>query len=107
MVDGKEVEFVTEVSDYRSVDGLQFPHRIDAAAELVDRQRRPSKVHITCCSTARASRCPAGLVAAGKPAVPPAVRPPGNHPAMPRAAPAEETMAGWIWVLGGLFSSRR
>jgi hypothetical protein len=28
-VEGREVEFVTEVGDYRSVGGLVFPHRID------------------------------------------------------------------------------
>jgi hypothetical protein len=28
-VDEREVEFVTEVGDYRSVNGLVFPHRID------------------------------------------------------------------------------
>jgi hypothetical protein len=28
-LDGQEVEFVTEVSDYRPVGGLVFPHRID------------------------------------------------------------------------------
>jgi hypothetical protein len=28
-VDGKEVEFVTEIGDYRSVSGLVFPHRIE------------------------------------------------------------------------------
>ncbi len=28
-LEGKEVEFVTEVGDYRSVDGLVFPHRIE------------------------------------------------------------------------------
>jgi hypothetical protein len=28
-VDGREVEFVTEVGEYRAVNGLVFPHRID------------------------------------------------------------------------------
>jgi hypothetical protein len=28
-VDGKEVEFVTEIGDYRSVGGLVFPHRME------------------------------------------------------------------------------
>ena len=28
-VDGQEVEFVTEIGDYRSVSGLVFPHRIE------------------------------------------------------------------------------
>ena len=28
-VEGREVEFVTEVGDYRSVNGLVFPHRIE------------------------------------------------------------------------------
>jgi outer membrane lipoprotein-sorting protein len=28
-LDGKEVEFVTEVGDYRAVNGLVFPHRIE------------------------------------------------------------------------------
>jgi hypothetical protein len=28
-LDGKEVEFVTEIGDYRSVGGLVFPHRIE------------------------------------------------------------------------------
>jgi hypothetical protein len=28
-VDGREVEFVTEVGDYRSVGGLVFPHRME------------------------------------------------------------------------------
>jgi hypothetical protein len=28
-LDGKEVEFVTEVGDYRAVSGLVFPHRIE------------------------------------------------------------------------------
>jgi zinc protease len=28
-VDGQEVEFVTEIGDYRSVGGLVFPHRME------------------------------------------------------------------------------
>jgi hypothetical protein len=30
-LDGREVEFVTEVGDYRSVGGLVFPHRMEVA----------------------------------------------------------------------------
>jgi hypothetical protein len=40
MLDGKEVEFVTELSDYRSVGGLVFPHRIDVGPKgRPERQR--------------------------------------------------------------------
>jgi len=39
-LDGQEVEFVTEVSDYRSEGGLVFPHRIDLGPKgSPDRQR--------------------------------------------------------------------
>jgi len=39
-VDGQPVEFVTEVSDYRSEGGLVFPHRIDLGPKgSPDRQR--------------------------------------------------------------------
>ena len=39
-VDGQEVEFVTEVGDYRSVSGLVFPHRIDVGPKgSPERQR--------------------------------------------------------------------
>jgi hypothetical protein len=39
-LDGKEVEFATEVSDYRSVSGLVFPHRIDVGPKgSPERQR--------------------------------------------------------------------
>jgi hypothetical protein len=39
-LDGQEVDFVTEVSDYRSVGGLVFPHRIDLGPRgSPDRQR--------------------------------------------------------------------
>ena len=37
---GREAEFVTEISDYRSVDGLVFPHRIDVGPKgSPERQR--------------------------------------------------------------------
>jgi hypothetical protein len=39
-VDGREVEFVTEVGDYRAVSGLVFPHRIDVGPKgSPERQR--------------------------------------------------------------------
>jgi hypothetical protein len=39
-VDGKEVEFVTEIGDYRSVSGLSFPHRIEVGPKgSPERQR--------------------------------------------------------------------
>jgi hypothetical protein len=39
-VDGHEVEFVTEVGDYRTVNGLVFPHRIDVGPKgSPERQR--------------------------------------------------------------------
>ena len=39
-VDGQEVEFVTEVTDYRSVGGLTFPHRIEVGPKgSPERQR--------------------------------------------------------------------
>jgi len=39
-VDGHEVEFVTEVGDYRPVNGLVFPHRIDVGPKgSPERQR--------------------------------------------------------------------
>ena len=39
-VEGREVEFVTEVGDYRSVSGLVFPHRIDVGPKgSPERQR--------------------------------------------------------------------
>ncbi|HEX9185482.1 MAG TPA: hypothetical protein VGB87_00285 [Vicinamibacteria bacterium] len=39
-LDGKDVEFATEVSDYRSVSGLVFPHRIDVGPKgSPERQR--------------------------------------------------------------------
>jgi outer membrane lipoprotein-sorting protein len=39
-LDGREVDFVTEVGDYRSVEGLVFPHRIDLGPKgSPDRQR--------------------------------------------------------------------
>jgi len=39
-LDGREVEFVTEVGDYRSVGGLVFPHRMEVAPRgSPDRQR--------------------------------------------------------------------
>jgi len=39
-VEGREVEFVTEVGDYRSVNGLVFPHRIDVGPKgSPERQR--------------------------------------------------------------------
>jgi len=39
-VEGREVEFVTEVGDYRSVDGLVFPHRIEVGPRgSPDRER--------------------------------------------------------------------
>ena len=39
-VDGKEVEFVTEVGDYRPVSGLVFPHRMEVGPKgSPDRQR--------------------------------------------------------------------
>jgi hypothetical protein len=39
-VDGREVEFVTEVGDYRTVNGLVFPHRIDVGPKgSPERQR--------------------------------------------------------------------
>ena len=39
-VDGREVEFVTEVGDYRSVNGLVFPHRVDVGPKgSPERQR--------------------------------------------------------------------
>lgn len=39
-VEGEEVEFVTEVGDYRSVEGLVFPHRIDVGPRAsAERQR--------------------------------------------------------------------
>jgi len=40
LVDGQEVEFVTEVGDYRSVGGLAFPHRIEVGPKgSPERQR--------------------------------------------------------------------
>jgi outer membrane lipoprotein-sorting protein len=40
LVDGREVEFVTELGDYRSVNGLVFPHRIEVAPKgSPERQR--------------------------------------------------------------------
>ena len=40
LVDGQEVEFVTEIGDYRSVDGLVFPHRIEVGPKgSPERQR--------------------------------------------------------------------
>ena len=40
LVDGREVEFVTEIGDYRSVDGLAFPHRIEVGPKgSPERQR--------------------------------------------------------------------
>jgi hypothetical protein len=39
-VDGQEVDFVTEISDYRTVDGLVFPHRMDVGPKgSPERQR--------------------------------------------------------------------
>jgi hypothetical protein len=39
-LEGKEVEFVTEVGDYRSVGGLTFPHRIEVGPRgSTERQR--------------------------------------------------------------------
>jgi len=39
-VDGKDVEFVTEVGDYRSEEGLVFPHRIEVGPRAsAERQR--------------------------------------------------------------------
>jgi hypothetical protein len=39
-MEGKEVEFVTEIGDYRSVGGLVFPHRIEVGPKgSPDRQR--------------------------------------------------------------------
>lgn len=39
-LDGREVEFVTEVGDYRSVSGLVFPHRMEVGPKgRPDRQR--------------------------------------------------------------------
>jgi hypothetical protein len=39
-VEGSEVDFVTEVGDYRSVSGLVFPHRIDVGPKgSPERQR--------------------------------------------------------------------
>jgi len=39
-VDGRQVEFVTEVGDYRTVNGLVFPHRIDVGPKgSPERQR--------------------------------------------------------------------
>jgi hypothetical protein len=39
-VDGKEVEFVTEVGDYRPVSGLVFPHRMEVGPKgSPERQR--------------------------------------------------------------------
>jgi hypothetical protein len=39
-VEGREVEFVTEVGNYRSVNGLVFPHRIDVGPKgSPERQR--------------------------------------------------------------------
>jgi hypothetical protein len=39
-VDGREAEFVTEIGDYRSVEGLVFPHRIEVGPKgSPDRQR--------------------------------------------------------------------
>lgn len=39
-VEGREVEFVTEVGDYRTVNGLVFPHRIEVGPKgSPDRQR--------------------------------------------------------------------
>ena len=39
-VDGREVEFVTEVGDYRTVNGLVFPHRIEVGPKgSPERQR--------------------------------------------------------------------
>jgi outer membrane lipoprotein-sorting protein len=39
-VEGREVDFVTEVGDYRSQDGLVFPHRIELGPKgSADRQR--------------------------------------------------------------------
>ena len=39
-VEGKEVEFVTEIGDYRSVGGLVFPHRIEVGPKgSPERQR--------------------------------------------------------------------
>jgi hypothetical protein len=39
-VDGKDVEFVTEVGDYRSEEGLVFPHRIEVGPRgSAERQR--------------------------------------------------------------------
>jgi hypothetical protein len=83
-VDGKEVEFVTEVSDYRSVDGLQFPHRIDVGPKgSPDRQRLAIQTieinpPLDDARFAMPGRRPAAP--AGKPAVPPAVRPPAVLP---------------------------
>jgi len=40
ILDGREVEFVTEVGDYRAVNGLVFPHRIDVGPKgSPERQR--------------------------------------------------------------------
>lgn len=39
-VEGREVEFVTEIGDYRTVQGLVFPHRIEVGPKgSPDRQR--------------------------------------------------------------------
>jgi hypothetical protein len=39
-VEGREVDFVTDIGDYRPVEGLAFPHRIEVGPkEKADRQR--------------------------------------------------------------------
>ena len=81
-VDGQEVEFVTEVSDYRSVGGLVFPHRIDVGPKgSPDRQRlsiRTIEINppLDDARFAMPGRRPAS---AGKPAAP-APRPPAVLP---------------------------
>jgi hypothetical protein len=40
LVDGREVEFLTEVGDYRSVNGLLFPHRIEVGPKGSSERQR-------------------------------------------------------------------
>ena len=81
-LDGKDVEFATEVSDYRSVGGLVFPHRIDVGPKgSPERQRlviRRIEIDppLDDARFAMPVRRPAS---AGKPAVP-APRPPAVLP---------------------------
>jgi outer membrane lipoprotein-sorting protein len=39
-LDGKSVEFVTEIGDYRNVGGLEFPHRLEVGPRNAPEQRQ-------------------------------------------------------------------